>query len=82
MAFLLAKLTLEKYFRTDRTPHQDRLDNHQLNDTQVWLFPQVLNIAKQWLHEGVRYKSGTYPQLFLLNEFAHDASDYIYSNFK
>jgi type III restriction enzyme len=78
VAFLLAKLTLEKYFRTDRTQHQDRLDNHQLNDTEVWLFPQVLNIAKQWLHEGVLYKSGTYPQLFLLNEFAHDASDYIY----
>lgn len=80
VAFLLAKLTLEKYFRADGTQQKDNRENTFLNDTdvQAWLFPQVLNITKQWLEVGVQYKSGTYPQLFLLNEFAHDASDCIY----
>jgi type III restriction enzyme len=80
VAFLLAKLTLEKYFRCDGLQQAEKLNKHQLNDTdvQAWLFPQVLIIAKQWLQAGVQYKSGTYPQLFLLNEFAHDASDCIY----
>lgn len=80
VAFLLAKLTLEKYFRADGTQQKEKLDKHQLNDTdvQAWLFPQILKIAKQWLEEGVQYKAGTYPQMFLLNEFAHDASDCIY----
>lgn len=34
--------------------------------------------TKQWIRECVNYKSGTYSQLLLLNEFAHDASDCIY----
>lgn len=80
VAFLLAKLTLEKYFRCDGAEKKDKQDKHLLNDAdvQAWLFPQVLKIAKQWLEECVTYKSGTYPQLLLLNEFAHDASDCIY----
>lgn len=68
VAFLLAKFTLEKYFRCSEFE----------SEVQAWLFPQVLQIAKQWIRECVTYKSGTYPQLLLLNEFAHDASDCIY----
>ncbi len=68
VAFLLAKLTLEKYFRCSILE----------SEVQAWLFPQILQISKQWIHECVTYKSGTYPQLLLLNEFAHDASDSIY----
>ncbi|MEO0967176.1 MAG: restriction endonuclease subunit R, partial [Cyanobacteria bacterium J06639_18] len=80
VAFLLAKLTLEKYFRQDGTQKQEKLENYSLDDSEVqaWLFPQVLQIAKQWIKKCVTYKSGTYPQLLLLNEFAHDASDCIY----
>ncbi|MDY6899122.1 MAG: hypothetical protein SWZ49_13750 [Cyanobacteriota bacterium] len=80
VAFLLAKLTLEKYFRQDGTQKQEKLENYSLDDSevQVWLFPQVLQIAKQWIKECVTYKSATYSQLLLLNEFAHDASDCIY----
>jgi type III restriction enzyme len=66
VAFLLAKLTLEKYFRDDDE-----------ND-KPWLFPQLLGIAKRWLAECVTLKDNTFPQLLLLIEFAHDAADRIY----
>src|ERR1019366_2044032 len=62
VAFLLAKLTLEKYFGNDKP----------------WLFPQLLGIAKRWLAESVTLKDNTFPQLLLLIEFAHDAADRIY----
>lgn len=88
VAFLLAKLTLEKYFRSDGTDKKEeieKLEKINLNDSnvQAWLFPQVLQIAKDWLKStkqggGVTYKAHTYSQLLLLNEFAHDASDCIY----
>lgn len=68
VVFLLAKFTLEKYFRCSEFE----------SEVQAWLFPQVLQIAKQWIRECVTYKSGTYPQMLLLNEYAHDASDCIY----
>ena len=66
VAFLLAKLTLEKYFRDDE------------GNDKPWLFPQILDIAKRWLAECVVLKDNTFPQLLLLIEFAHDASDRIY----
>src|SRR3984957_506429 len=66
VAFLLAKLTLEKYFRDDD------------GNDKPWLFPQLLAIAKRWLAECVTLKDNTFPQLLLLIEFAHDAADRIY----
>jgi type III restriction enzyme len=66
VAFLLAKLTLEKYFRDDD------------GNDKPWLFPQLLDIAKRWLAECVTLKDNTFPQLLLLLEFAHDAADRIY----
>ena len=66
VAFLLAKLTLEKYFRDDD------------GNDKPWLFPQLLGIAKRWLTECVTLKDNTFPQLLLLIEFAHDAADRIY----
>lgn len=66
VAFLLAKLTLEKYFRDDD------------GNDKPWLFPQLLSIAKRWLAECVTLKDNTFPQLLLLIEFAHDAADRIY----
>jgi type III restriction enzyme len=68
VAFLLAKLTLEKYFRDDN------------GNDKPWLFPQLLSIAKRWLAECVRLKDNTFPQLLLLIEFAHDATDRIYKS--
>ena len=67
IAFRLAKLTLEKYFRD-----QDGQD-------RPWLFPHVLSIARRWLSECVVLKDNTFPQLLLLIEFAHDAADRIYT---
>jgi type III restriction enzyme len=66
VAFLLAKLTLEKYFRDDD------------GNDKPWFFPQLLGIAKRWLAECVTLKDNTFPQLLLLIEFAHDAADRIY----
>ena len=67
VAFLLAKLTLEQYFR-----------DYDGND-KPWLFPQLLGIAKRWLDECVTLKDNTFPQLLLLIKFAHDAADRIYN---
>jgi len=66
VVFLLAKLTLEKYFRDDD------------GNDKPWFFPQILAIARQWLAECVTLKDHTFPQLLLLIEFAHDAADRIY----
>ena len=66
VAFLLAKLTLEKYFRDDE------------GNNKPWLFPQLLAITKRWLADCVKLKDRTFLQLLLLIEFAHDAADRIY----
>ncbi len=66
VAFLLAKLTLEEYFRDDD------------GNVKAWLFPQLLVVAKRWLSECVVLKDNTFPQLLLLIEFAHDAADRMY----
>lgn len=79
VAFLLAKLTLEKYFRQDNQQKTDRPSVHRFDaEVKGWLFPQVLAIAKRWLAECVTCKDNTFPQLLLLVEFAHDAADRIY----
>ena len=79
VAFLLAKLTLEKYFRQDNEQKTDRPSVHRFDaDVKGWLFPQVLAISKRWLAECVTCKDNTFPQLLLLVEFAHDAADRIY----
>jgi len=66
VAFLLARLTLDKYFRDDD------------GNDKPWLFPQLVSIARQWLKTCVTLKDNTFPQLLLLIEFAHDAADRIY----
>ncbi len=79
VAFLLAKLTLEKYFRQDGDIRTDRPEKHKFDgEVKHWLFPQLFGIAKRWLAECVTLKDNTFPQLLLLIEFAHDAADRIY----
>ncbi len=68
VAFWLAKLTLNRYFRDD-----------QGND-RPWLFPQALAIAKQWMEQCVTCKDNTFIQMLLLHERANDASDRIYKS--
>jgi len=79
VSFLLAKLTLEKYFRADGEKQTDRSQEHHFDsEVQSWLFPQLLEITKEWVKQCVICKDNTFPQLLLLMEFAHDAADRIY----
>lgn len=64
--FTLAKRTLDTYLRSDD------------DAAQPWLFPQVLQITKDWIRECVVTKDHTFPQLLLLTENAHDAAQKIY----
>jgi type III restriction enzyme len=66
VAFLLAKSTLERFFRDEdggERPH---------------LFPQLLAIARRWLSECVVLKDNTFKQLLLLHEPAALAGEKIY----
>ncbi len=79
VAFLLSKLVLEKYFRSDGRERSERTADYGSDlEVQVWLFPQILRIAKRWMNECVTYKDGAFPQLLLLVEPAHEAADKIY----
>ena len=66
VAFVLARLTLETYFRDDE------------GGLRVWLFPQLLRVAREWLAQCVVCKDNTFPQLLLLAQYAHEAADRIY----
>jgi len=68
VAFLLSKLTLERYFRDED------------ENVKPWLFPQVLAITRRWLDECVVCKDNMFPQVLLLIELAHDAADRIYNS--
>jgi len=68
IAFLLAKLVLDKYFRDDQ------------GHDRPWLFPQLADISRQWLKKCVTYKDNTYPQLLLLLQLANRAADHIYKS--
>jgi type III restriction enzyme len=68
LQFLLAKLILEKYYRPEpgETP-------------KVWLFPQLLEIVREWYEGGwVDCKDDAFPQLLYLAETTHNAADRIY----
>lgn len=79
VAFLLAKLTLEKYFRQDGEKLNGKTKQHKFDsEVQSWRFPRLLEITRAWLSTCVRCKDNTFPQLLLLLQFAHDAADKIY----
>jgi type III restriction enzyme len=61
VAFLIAKLTLEKYFRADGEKASDRPAEHRFTaDVQVWRFPQLLEITREWLAECVKCKDNAF----------------------
>lgn len=66
VAFLLAKVTLEKYFRDED------------GNDKPWLFPQLLGITKRWLEECVDYKDNAFVQLLWFTQSANTAADRIY----
>ena len=77
VAFLLAKLVLEKYF-SEKSVVDCVVGDSGATNPKPWLFPQVLTLAKLWLHQCLHLKDSTFPQLLLLIELAHDAADRIY----
>jgi type III restriction enzyme len=81
VAFLLAKLTVEKYFRQDCKEVKTRGRKHQfVAEVQFWRFPEVLEITRRWMEECLTCKDNAFPQLLLLIEYAHDAADRIYAS--
>ena len=68
VAFLLAKLTLDRYFRDGE------------GNERPWLFPQLLAIAKRWMAECFRCKDNVFPQLLLFVQFAQNAAEHIYQS--
>lgn len=82
VAFLLAKTTLEKYFRHDGiSSDTPAMDSHQFaGDVKPWLFPSLLAIAKRWIAECVTCKDDAFPQLLMLPENAYHAADRIFQS--
>lgn len=79
VAFLIAKLILEKYFRFDGAEDATRPETHRFNsEVQMWRFPEVLHITRVWMDKCVYCKDNTFVQLLLLIQFAHNAADRIY----
>jgi type III restriction enzyme len=64
VAMELAKLVLTRYLTT--------------NGDRPWLFPQVYDITKRWMDECLYCKSGTFPQMLILTDNAHNAASRIY----
>jgi type III restriction enzyme len=67
IAFSIAKLTLEQYFRDDS------------GFDRPWLFPQLLKITKAWLRDYVICKDNTFMQMLWLQEHRHDSARLIYN---
>jgi type III restriction enzyme len=66
VVFVLAKTVIDKYFS-------------ETANTRPWLFPQLTNIAKQWLKECVTYKDDTFVQMLMLAQNRHYAAERIYN---
>lgn len=78
IAFLLAKLLLEKYFKQEATPYA--IGGKIRNDVKYWLFPQLLKISQQWLNHYVLCSDYTFKQMLLLTELAHTAVNRIFQS--
>ena len=63
--FYLAALMMGKYF-TDE------------NNTKPWLFPQLLQVVREWRETCLTCKDNAFPQMLLLVAFAHTAAEKIY----
>jgi type III restriction enzyme len=78
----------DKYRPHGRPPHpvqrqlpkqSGKTTQHKFDaEVQVWRFPQLLEITREWLNTCVRCKDNTFPQLLLLLQLAHEAADRIY----
>ncbi len=79
VAFSVAKLILERYFRADTAGPANEDDAAATpGAVQVWLFPQVLAIVRRWMAECVVCHDDTFPQLLLFTQKASEAAEKIY----
>ncbi|MGD0817778.1 MAG: DEAD/DEAH box helicase family protein [Methanomassiliicoccales archaeon] len=74
VAFILAKTTLERYFRDQENPEVEDGGKKEW----FWLFPQILEITKQWMNDYVVCKDDTFIQMLLLKDHLFDAAERIY----
>ncbi len=63
--FYLASLMMSKYF-TDE------------GNVKPWLFPQLLQVVREWRENYLTCKDNAFPQMLLLVAFAHTAVEKIY----
>jgi type III restriction enzyme len=63
--FHLAALMMSKYFSEE-------------GNTRPWLFPQLLQIVREWRESHLTCKDNAFPQMLLLVAFAHTAAEKIY----
>jgi type III restriction enzyme len=68
IAFLLAKATLEGYFKDE-----------DLND-RPWLFPQLAQITRHWLDQCLTTKGDAFPQMVLITQWLHQAAAKLYES--
>src|SRR5262249_30747685 len=80
VAFAIARLVLRQYYPADRGQFQAEAGSPagQAAGAKVWLFPQVLAIARRWLAERVTCKDNTFVQLLMLVEKANEAAEKIH----
>jgi type III restriction enzyme len=79
VAFTIARLILERYFRAEGAEAANGNSPAQApGAVQVWLFPQVLAIVRRWLAECVVCYDDTFPQLLLFTQKAGEAAEKIY----
>ncbi|MGI8816717.1 MAG: BPTD_3080 family restriction endonuclease [Pseudonocardia sp.] len=65
IAFQLARVVLERHVATREDP-------------KPWYFPQLVEIAREWLHQCVVLHDDTFPGLLLISEYAEAAANRIY----
>lgn len=63
--FYLAALMMGKYFNDE-------------GNTKPWLFPQLLQVVREWRENYLTCKDNAFPQMLLLVGFAHTAAEKIY----
>ena len=66
VSFLIAKEVLERFFRDEE------------GNNKPWLFPQILEITREWITNCLTLKDNTFPQMLLLTRLGRTASEKIY----
>lgn len=67
ISFVLARRTLERFFRDDE------------GSPKVWLFPALLDASRRWIRECVQLKDDVSIGYLLFSELSHAAAEKIYS---